>query len=220
MTKFKIPQFTNPALFEQAMTHRSYAHEQNESGSDNERLEFLGDCVLSFVSGDFPDKAEGELTVLRAAMVNEAQVAAFAQAIELGQYLKLGKGAERDRARDRPSVLSSTFEALIGAYYLDCDGDIESIRIYLEPMFEAVIPTLANTASQVNYKSQLQNWAQVNHQQMPEYRVLDMSGPDHAKTFTVEVWVADRPLGRAEGRSKQVAQKLAAMQALKALEAL
>ncbi len=222
MTKFKIPSFSNPALFEQAMTHRSYAHEKGNVGGDNERLEFLGDCVLNFVSGDFlyeyfPEKAEGELTMLRAAMVNEAQVAAFAQAIDLGSHLKLGKGAERDRARDRPSVLSSTFEALIGAYYLDCEGDVESIRIYLEPVFEAVIPTLANTAAQVNYKSQLQNWAQVNHQQTPEYRVIGSSGPDHAKVFTVEVWVANQALGRAEGQSKQVAEKLAAMQALKGI---
>jgi ribonuclease III len=222
MTKFKIPSFKNQALFEQAMTHRSYAHEQGKVGSDNERLEFLGDCVLNFVSGDFlyeyfPEKAEGELTMLRAAMVNEAQVAAFAQAIDLGPHLKLGKGAERDRARDRPSVLSSTFEALIGAYYLDCEGDIESIRIYLEPAFEAVISKLASTAAQVNYKSQLQNWAQVNHQQTPEYRVIASNGPDHAKTFTVEVWVADHALGCAEGQSKQIAEKLAAMQALKTL---
>jgi ribonuclease III len=223
MTKFKIPSFTNPALFEQAMTHRSYAHEQGNVGGDNERLEFLGDCVLNFVSGDFlyeyfPEKAEGELTMLRAAMVNEAQVAAFAQAIDLGPHLKLGKGAERDRARDRPSVLSSTFEALIGAYYLDCDGDVESIRIYLEPVFESVISTLANTAAQVNYKSQLQNWAQVNHQQTPEYKVIASSGPDHAKIFTVEVRVANQALGRAEGQSKQIAEKLAAMQALKSLQ--
>jgi ribonuclease III len=223
MTKFKIPSFTNPALFEQAMTHRSYAHEQGNVGGDNERLEFLGDCVLNFVSGDFlyeyfPEKAEGELTMLRAAMVNEAQVAAFAQAIDLGLHLKLGRGAERDRARDRPSVLSSTFEALIGAYYLDCDGDVESIRIYLEPVFESVISTLANTAAQVNYKSQLQNWAQVNHQQTPEYKVISSSGPDHAKIFTVEVRVANQALGRAEGQSKQVAEKLAAMQALKSLQ--
>jgi ribonuclease III len=223
MTKFTIPSFTNPALFEQAMTHRSYAHEQGKVGSDNERLEFLGDCVLNFVSGDFlyeyfPDKAEGELTMLRAAMVNEAQVAAFAQAIDLGPYLKLGKGAERDRARDRASVLSSTFEALIGAYYLDCDGDVESIRIYLEPVFEAVIPALANTAAQVNYKSQLQNWAQVNYQQTPEYKVIASSGPDHAKVFTVEVRVANQVLGRAEGQSKQIAEKLAARKALQGLQ--
>lgn len=206
------------------MTHRSYAHEKAKSGiqpgSDNERLEFLGDCVLNFVTGDFlyehfPDKAEGELTTLRAALVNEAQVAAFANAIELGQYLKLGVGAERDRSRDRASVLSSTFEALIGAYYLDCDGDIESIRIYLEPVFESVVPALENIVTQINPKSQLQNWAQIQHHEIPEYKIVASSGPDHSKTFTVDVSVAGQPLGRGRGQSKQIAEKLAAQQALK-----
>jgi ribonuclease-3 len=223
-SQFKIPSFKNTALFEQAMTHRSYAHEKTKSGiqpgSDNERLEFLGDCVLNFVTGDFlyehfPDKAEGELTTLRAALVNEAQVAAFANAIGLGQYLKLGVGAERDRSRDRASVLSSTFEALIGAYYLDCDGDIESIRIYLEPVFESVVPALENTVTQINPKSQLQNWAQIQHHEIPEYKIIASSGPDHSKTFTVDVSVAGQLLGRGRGLSKQIAEKLAAQQALK-----
>jgi len=204
------------------MTHRSYANEQGNSGGDNERLEFLGDCVLNFVSGDFlyeyfPDKSEGELTALRATLVNEAQVAEFAIALRLGQYLKLGKGAERDGTRDRSSVLSSTFEALIGAYYLDCEGDVESIRIYLEPVFTSVIDILAASLSQANYKSILQNWAQVHHQEMPQYTIVSTTGPDHARTFVSQVSVAQTVLGIGSGHSKQIAEKSAARQALKTL---
>ena len=100
---------------------------------------------------------------------------------------------------------------------MDCDGDIESIRIYLEPVFESVIPALENTATQINYKSQLQNWAQVYHQQTPDYKIVASSGPDHSKTFTVEVSVAGQMLGRGMGQSKQIAEKLAAQQALKTI---
>ncbi len=217
-----LPTFKNPDFFAQAMIHRSYANEIGEPEMSNERMEFLGDCVLNFVTGDFlyeyfPDKSEGELTTLRAAVVNEAQVADFARALDLAQYLKIGKGAKRDRVQERDSVLSSTFEALIGAYYLDCEGDVEAIRIYLEPIFEGVVDRLAISAPKVNYKSLLQNFAQVEYQQMPQYTIISATGPDHNKVFVCEVSIAGQRQGRGTGQSKQVAEKAAAQDALKQL---
>lgn len=202
--------------------HRSFANEIGQPESSNERLEFLGDCVLNFVCGDFlyeyfPHKTEGELTTLRAAMVNETQLHEFAKALNLAQSLKIGKGAKRDRIQEKPSVLSSTFEALIGAYYLDGEGDIEAIRIYLEPFFEAIVDHLAITAPQVNYKSLLQNYAQVEYQQIPQYQILSATGPDHAKTFVCEVRIDGRSVGRGSGPSKQLAEKAAAENALSTL---
>jgi ribonuclease III len=219
---FQLPQFKNTEFFEQAMTHRSFANEVGEPELSNERMEFLGDCVLNFVTGDFlyeyfPTKSEGELTTLRAAIVNETQVAEFARGLELAQYLKIGKGAKRDRVQERSSVLSSTFEALIGAYYLDCQGEIEEIRIYLEPILESVVDRLAESAPRVNYKSLLQNFAQVEYQQMPEYRIISATGPDHAKEFVCEVSIAGQFQGRGTGPSKQIAEKAAAQDALKHL---
>ncbi len=221
----RLPHFRNAAFFEQSMMHRSYANEIGQPGLSNERLEFLGDCVLNFVTGDFlyeyfPSKNEGDLTTLRAAMVNEAQVAEFAVALDLAQYLKIGKGAKRDRVHERSSVLSSTFEALIGAYYLDCEGEIEAIRIYLEPLFESVVDRLAETAPRVNYKSLLQNYAQVEHQQMPTYSIVSSSGPDHAKAFVCEVLIRGMLYGRGTGHSKQIAEKAAAQDALRQIETL
>lgn len=219
--RFDLPRFRDPALLVQAMTHRSYVNE-HQGMAHNERLEFLGDAVLNFLSGEFlfkryPQRPEGELSALRSALVDEKQLAEFAQELDLAQGLKLGKGAEREGGRQNANLLSSAFEAMIGAYFLDADSDVEVVRSFVEPLFEAVIDTLAVAASQVNYKSRFQEWALMKLGKNPEYVIIRQSGPDHAREFTAEVRVVGRKYGEGQGRRKQDAEKAAAKAALEAL---
>jgi ribonuclease III len=218
----EIPIFQTPQLWQQAITHCSYINEHPELGDDNERLEFLGDAILTFLSGEFlyqryPEKAEGELTALRSALVDERQLAEFASWLNLGSQLRLSRGAELQRGRDNPNLLSSAFEAVIGAYFLD-RGDIAPVRDYVVPFFEAVIERL-NQPTDRNPKSQLQQWALATYQLIPTYRLVEAIGPDHDRRFTSEVWVGTQRLGRGQGRRKQDAEKEAARQVLSQLDA-
>ncbi|MGJ3247201.1 MAG: ribonuclease III [Elainellaceae cyanobacterium] len=213
------PAFQNSILFEQAMTHRSYANEAM-SLNHNERLEFLGDAVLNFLSGEYlykryPDQPEGILTPLRAALVDETQLAKFAIALELGNVLRLGKGAEQEGGRQNANLLSSAFEALIGAYFLDKNSDIEPVRDYVMPLFDSVIDSLVVSASRVNVKSRFQEWALKELGEVPRYTIIDEHGPDHAKKFTAEVRVKLKAYGTGTGRRKQDAEKRAAEDALR-----
>ena len=217
----QLPPFRDRRLLNCALTHRSYVNEHAAAQNHNERLEFLGDAILNFLSGEFlyqkyPQKSEGELTPLRSMLVDAKQLAEFAQLLNLGEQLQLGRGAEQDGGRTNPRMLSSAFEAIIGAYFLDGNSDIQEVRIYVEPFFESVVATLEElqTESTVNYKSRFQEWALANHVENPKYVVLDASGPDHAKTFVVEVQVQEQPYGRGIGRKKQDAEKDAARDAL------
>jgi ribonuclease III len=219
----QIPRFQNSQLWQQAITHCSYINEHPELGDDNERLEFLGDAILTFLSGEFlyqryPDKAEGELTALRSALVDERQLAEFAGWLNLGPELRLSRGAELQRGRDNPNLLSSAFEAIVGAYFLDRQGDIAPVRDYVEPFFNAVIDRL-NQPTDRNPKSQLQQWALATYQQVPTYRLVEAIGPDHDRRFTSEVWVGTQRLGQGQGRRKQDAEKEAARQVLSQLDA-
>lgn len=225
---FCLPQFRNDCLFQQAMTHRSYVNEHpkglalTEGAAHNERLEFLGDAVLNFLSGEFlykryPQKPEGELTPLRSALVDEKQLALFAQALGLNRCLKLGKGAELEGGRQNANLLSSAFEALIGAYFLDTDSDINAVRLYIEPLFASVIDTLEIAAPSINFKSRFQEWALARVGENPRYTIVRQSGPDHAKEFTAEVYVAAQKYGVGSGRRKQDAEKEAARAALQGL---
>jgi ribonuclease-3 len=219
MSVFYIPTFRNPTLWQQAMTHRSYAKEQGEGVPDNERLEFLGDAILTFLSGEYlfqryPDRAEGELTPLRAALVDEKQLSYFAQQLGLADHLKLSLGAENSGGRQSNRLLCSAFEALIGAYYLDCDRTLQPIHDYVLPMFDTVAEQVSQTALQINYKSRLQEWALEHLSQIPEYIILQESGPDHAKQFTAEVRICGKAYGQGTGRRKQDAEKQAARVAL------
>ncbi len=209
----KLPEFRNSDLWQQAMTHRSYVNEHPGSGDHNERLEFLGDAILNFLCGEFlfrrfPDKPEGELTTLRSNLVDKQQLFQFAVEVKLSQHLRLGKGAERDGGRQNPKLLSSAFEALIGAYFLDCDRNIEPVKKYMSLLFNAVVEP------NINYKSRFQEWALANLGHNPHYVVTTESGPDHAKEFVVQVWVGDRAYGTGSGRRKQDAEKAAAQEAL------
>jgi ribonuclease III len=211
------PPFRDQALLLQALTHRSYVNEHPRL-VHNERLEFLGDAILNFLCGDFlyqryPHLSEGRLTPMRSALVDEKQLAQFAIAIGLGSMLRLGKGAERDGGRQNPNLMSSAFEAVLGAYYLDC-GDINLVRDYVWPFFASVVVTVAESAPEINYKSRFQHWALTTHQENPKYTVLAAIGPDHEKSFVVEVTVLGQKYGQGDGRSKQVAEKNAAQSAL------
>jgi ribonuclease-3 len=217
-----LPPFSQLELLQQALTHSSYINEHPEVQPHNERLEFLGDAILNFLSGEFlykryPEKPEGELTPLRSALVDEKQLAQFAIAIDLGTKLHMGKGAEQEGGRQNENLLSSAFEAVIGAYFLDANSDISAVRAYVQPFFESVIDTLSAVASTINYKSRLQEWALANGYEHPRYTILSQSGPDHARVFVAEVQVQEKPLGQGTGRRKQDAEKDAARDALEQL---
>ncbi len=214
-----LPAFQNPALLQQALTHRSYVNENPHILVHNERLEFLGDAILNFIAGAFlydryPDFPEGQLTPMRSALVDEAQLGRFAIMLELGEQMRLGKGAARDRGRENPNLLSCTFEAVIGAYYLDCGTEIETVRQYVLPFFESVLETVAELAPEVNYKSRFQHWALTTQKENPKYLIIGAAGPDHDKQFIAEVQVLGRKYGQGSGRSKQIAEKEAARDAL------
>lgn len=217
-----LPSFQNQALLHQALTHRSYANEHPNSSEDNERLEFLGDAVLNFLSGEFlykryPEKPEGELTALRSALVDETQLAKFADRLGIGQHMRLGKGASREGGQQNPHLLSCAFEAVIGAYFLDTNSDIDAVRRYVIPLFEQAVDQLIDALAAVNFKSCFQEWALANFKQNPKYRIVSQSGPDHAKEFTAEVWIGNQKYGQGQGRKKQEAEKDAAKVALQAL---
>jgi ribonuclease-3 len=207
--------FADAGLLETALTHASFANEQKRPAADNERLEFLGDSVLSFVVSDELYTAagrlpEGELTRRRAALVNETALAGFAAAIELGQALRLGKGEAASGGRRRPSILADAFEALIAAIYLD--GGIEAARAF-------ILPFVRGTDGEAggDYKTRLQELAQREAGARLNYAVTGEEGPDHNKRFTVRVELNGRPVGTGRGHSKKLAEQNAARDALAAL---
>ena len=217
-----LPSFKDPALFQQAMTHRSYAREYPEAQGDNERLEFLGDAILTFLCGEFlfkryPDHPEGAMTPLRASLVDATQLAKFAKALELNQYLQLGRGVEGSGGRENPRLLSSAFEALVGAYFLDQQSQVDPVREFIFPLFASVVDTLADPTQNINEKSTLQEWALAQSGTIPTYTIISESGPDHAKEFVAEVRIVEIAYGQGTGRRKQDAEKAAARDALRRL---
>ncbi len=211
-----LPTFTDSSLLQRALTHRSYLNEHVEALEDNERLEFLGDAVLDFVAGAYlyhryPELPEGGLTRLRAALVRTEQLAVFAQMLDLGPHIRLGKGEEA--GRQRPTLLCATFEALVGAYFLD--AGVEAVRGLVEPLFGPAAENILSTEKDQDAKSLLQEWAQANVGKTPRYYDVAATGPDHLKVFTVEVRLGDEPYGVGEGRTKQAAAQAAAQAALK-----
>lgn len=208
--------FHNPELLTEAMTHSSYAHEQHKGMKYNERLEFLGDAVLSIVVSDYiykhcPDLPEGELTKLRASLVCEKSLFDFAKQIDLGSYLRLSNGERRNGGAKRPSIVSDAFEALIAAIYLD--GGMEAARKHI---LRFVIPEIEQhkNHSFKDYKTALQEIIQKNPGEKLEYRLVGSSGPDHDKHFKVEVCLNSNVIGRGGGRSKKEAEQQAAREAL------
>lgn len=208
---------TDWLLLSRALTHRSFLNEHPEALEDNERLEFLGDAVLDFVVGSwlyhhFPEMPEGDLTRMRSALVHTEQLAVFAAKIHLGKALRLGRGEAQAGGRSRPALLCDTFEALIGAIYLD--GGISAVSEFIEPLLiEASEDILLNHKNE-DPKSLFQEWAQSQGYLAPLYITKNSFGPDHSKIFEVEVLLNGEPFGRGEGPSKQAAAKLAAQAAL------
>lgn len=217
-----LPTFQNPALFAQAMTHKSYAREHPAVPGDNERLEFLGDAILTFLCGEFlfaryPDQPEGILTPLRASLVDATQLGKFARKLALQQHLRLGKGVEGSGGRQNHRLLSSAFEALIGAYFLDQRSQVEPIRKFVFPLFESVVDSLADPTQTINEKSMLQEWSLAQSKGIPTYDIVAESGPDHAKEFTAVARIDGQAQGQGRGRRKQDAEKAAARDALQQL---
>jgi ribonuclease-3 len=217
-----LPAFHNSDLFLQAMTHKSYAREYPDAVGDNERLEFLGDAILTFLCGEFlfaryPDKPEGELTPLRASLVEATQLSKFAQQLAINQHLRLGRGVEGSGGRQNPRLLSSAFEALIGAYFLDQRSTVEPVRDFVFPLFAAVVDDLADPTLNRNEKSALQEWSLAQTGTIPTYEIIAETGPDHDKRFTAVVRIATEVYGQGQGRRKQDAEKAAARDALQGL---
>lgn len=207
-------QFKNPALLARALTHSSYANERHVDTGDNERLEFLGDSVLGFITAEYlfanhRDFPEGELTKLRAYAVCEKSLFSYAEEIGLGNYLKLGKGEERTGGRTRPSVLSDAFEAVIAAIYLD--GGMDEAKKFV---LRFVVPYVEAKPTFKDYKTMLQEVVQKNQGETLEYVLVSETGPDHDKCFTVEVHLNSNVIGRGVGGSKKKAEQNAAKEAL------
>jgi ribonuclease-3 len=211
----------DPGLLQQALVHRSYLNEVRDRGlRDNERLEFLGDAVLNLVVAEylydrFPESTEGELSQMRAHLVRWDTLAAVAERVGLGRFLVLGKGEDLSGGRRRPSNLAGALEAVIGAAYLD--GGLEGARELVLRLLEPELERLATGQPLSDSKSELQRVVQARWHQIPRYRVVEAEGPDHAKTFTVEVVLGEQVLGRGQGRSKKQAELEAARQALQTL---
>ena len=207
--------FKNKELLEQALSHSSYANEKKRHGGSNERLEFLGDSVLSIVVSDYLYKninvPEGDLTKMRASLVCEKSLFVFAKEIHLGEFILLGKGEENTGGRERPSILSDAFEAVIAAIYLD--GGIEPaakhiLRFMPEDIKRTKKPVLSD------FKTLLQEVVQKNPEEKVEYVLIGEEGPDHNKRFVVEVCLNSQVIGKGKGRSKKEAEQLAAKEAL------
>jgi len=213
--------FKNLLLLTRALTHRSYMNEHPEALEDNERLEFLGDAVLDFVAGAwlynrFPEKTEGELTRLRSALVCTEQLAEYARKLDLGAAMRLGHGENQAGGRQRDILLCATFEALIGALYLQ--NDISTVQRFVHPMMESVSEEFVSRDDLQDPKSRLQEWSQGEKLGIPHYVTLQASGPDHDRMFEIEVHINGKVYGRGSGRNKQTAARLAAQASLDIIE--
>ena len=209
--------FTDYFLLSRALTHRSYLNENRDAIEDNERLEFLGDAVLDFIVADwlyhnYPEKPEGDLTRLRAALVHTDQLAEFAKQIDLGPALRLGRGEIHAGGRERKSLLCDAFEALIGALFLH--GGISTVNLFMFPLLTDSVDQIFLNHLAEDTKSRLQEWAQGKGYSSPQYGLVSEEGPDHAKVFEMEVRINSKPLGKGKGSSKQIAEKAAAREAL------
>lgn len=211
--------FQDPALLEKALTHSSYANERKGGALEsNERLEFLGDSVLGQVAADYlyrehPDKPEGDLTRMRAALVCEEALAQVAHGWELGSYLRLGRGEELGGGRDRGSIQADAVEAVLAAVYLD--GGIAEARRVIRSF---ILSRETEADSSVDHKTALQEWVQREQGHVLSYQLLHSEGPDHQKRFMMAVSLDGSIVGTGEGRSKKEAEQAAAHMALKELK--
>lgn len=209
--------FNDQKLLQQAFVHRSHLNESRDITTSNERLEFLGDAVLSFVTSQYlyityPDFPEGTLTNIRSTLVKTKSLATVASSLKLGELLLLSKGEESSGGRKNDSLLADCFEALLGAIYLDRGLDVvkQFLTIYLMSKAETII----KEKSYIDFKSLLQEITQEKTKTSPTYKVTKSEGPDHNKTFWVEVLEGETVLGKGVGKSKQEGEQMAAQDAL------
>ena len=210
----------DPELLERALTHRSYAYEHGGLPT-NERLEFLGDAVLGLVVTDalyrkHPDLPEGQLAKLRASVVNTRALAGVARSLDLGRWLRLGKGEEVTGGRDKASILADTMEAIIGAVFLD--RGLEDVTTMVRALFDPLMQAATEDGAALDWKTSLQELTAARGLGVPEYAVAE-SGPDHAKSFTASALVGGVPHGEGSGRSKKEAEQQAAEAAWRTLSA-
>ncbi len=212
--------FKNTELLQQAFHHRSYLNEISFNLESNERLEFLGDSILSFVISHYlyesrKKDAEGELTNLRAYIVKTQSLAEASRKLSLGNYLRLSKGEELSGGRENPQLLANTFEALLGAIFLD--QGLEVVKKVIDKTLLSLFTLELKSGPPKDAKSLLQEIVQEKLKESPHYKIVKTKGPDHAKKFLVAVYLQSKEYGRGEGGSKQVAEEQAASQALKKL---
>jgi ribonuclease-3 len=208
--------FRDPHLLDEALTHKSHANELKYKGTKhNERLEFLGDAVLTLVISEhlaatFPTAPEGELSKRKAQLVSEVSLARAARQRSLGPLLRLGRGEELTQGREKNSLLANVLEAILGAIYLD--GGLEPARAFAMRVLET---ELQDVSAGTDYKTQLQEWCQKEFETLPHYETVRESGPDHEKMFEVQLTVQGKVLGTGVGHSKKEAEQMAARAALK-----
>jgi ribonuclease-3 len=214
--------YTTTELLERSLTHKSYANE-NRVPYHNERMEFLGDSVLNLIISEYlmkssPDSTEGDLSRLRAAVVSEPALATVAREIGLGDYLLLGKGEDQTGGRNKDSLLADCLEALIASLYLD--GGKDAAEAFVLRFFEEMLKRTCRSGGTLDYKTLLQELCQERLKQLPDYRVVSETGPDHQKQFEVELSVKSEVYGRGRGRNKKEAEQKAAKEALEKLTEL
>ena len=214
--------FKNKEIITVALTHSSYSNEMKSHGEKiqfNERLEFLGDSVLSIIVSSYifekyKNKQEGDLTKIRAAVVCEKALSKFAAKIGLGDYMYLGHGEEINNGRKRPSITADAFEALLAAIYLDSGENFDEVGRFLLPFIADEIEFITETGVFVDYKTTLQQIVQQANTEKLEYVLVGESGPDHNKNFSVEARLNSNVIGRGEGKTKREAEQIAAHEAL------
>ncbi len=216
-----VPKFRNNDLFELAFTHRSYLNESNKTTESNERLEFLGDSVLSYIVSSYiynkyADRKEGELTSLRSVLTNTETLYEVSKRLGLGEQLKLSHGEEESGGRESKTILANTYEAVLGALYLD--QGIEVAEKFVTETILMAIDEIIQVKGLKDPKSHLQEILQEKYKVSPQYEVLKEEGPDHDKTYTVGVYLEDKLLSQGMGKSKQEAEKKSAQNALQILK--
>ena len=216
--------FENKQLLKEALTHSSYANElkaRKQTAVCNERLEFLGDTVLSAIVSEYifkkyPNVGEGELTRRRAALVQSTALASYSSVLGVGEFLYLGHGEEKSRGRERQSTLENVFEALVAAIYLDAgEKGFDEVRKFVLPIIEAQLESTEFNMRKIDAKTELQQLIQQAEGDFLEYVVVSESGPDHNKQFEVIARLNSNVIGRGKGRSKREAEQNAAKEALK-----
>jgi ribonuclease III len=213
--------FRDLGLLKKALSHKSYTNERRMSTlHHNERLEFLGDAVLELGVSDllihyFPESHEGEMSKIRASLVNETALAEQARKIDLGKYIYLGKGEDQCSGREKNSLLSDAFEALLGAIYLD--GGFQKGAALVKRLFQPEISRAGTEDISRDYKTKLQEEVQTRFKEAPEYRLVSETGPDHAKVFEIHLYVKGEKVSLGTGKSKKQAEQSAAQAALNAI---